>query len=91
MVSRLNWNENGQRKWVCFWTDVCWTSRPQRDSGAAILQVSCKYTVYATSVQLLLRVLGNTPRLFERRLRAKIPQQTTAVATGGNSLSVQYK
>ena len=34
---RLNWNGNGQRRWVCFWTDICWTSR---NSGAAILQVS---------------------------------------------------
>ena len=28
MVSRLNWNGNGQRRRVRFWTDVCWTSRP---------------------------------------------------------------
>jgi len=26
MVSRLNWNGNGQRRWVYFWTDVCWAS-----------------------------------------------------------------
>jgi len=26
MVSRLNLNGNGQRRWVYFWTDVCWTS-----------------------------------------------------------------
>jgi len=28
MVSRPSWNINGQRRWVCFWTDVRWTSRP---------------------------------------------------------------
>jgi len=26
MVSRLNWKGNGQRRWVYFWTDDCWTS-----------------------------------------------------------------
>ena len=45
MVSRPSWNVNGQRRWVCFWTDVRWTSRPWRRSGAAILQVSCKYNI----------------------------------------------
>ena len=48
MVSRLNWNGNGQRRWVYFWTDVCWTSGLWRDSGAAILQVSCKNVIYKT-------------------------------------------
>jgi len=45
LVSRLNWNGNGQRRWVYFWTDICWTSGLWRDSGAAILQVSCKLQV----------------------------------------------
>jgi len=26
------------KKMGLFWTDVCWTSRPQRDSGAAVLK-----------------------------------------------------
>jgi len=26
--SRPNWNVNGQRRWVCFWTDVRWASGP---------------------------------------------------------------
>ena len=42
MVSRPNWNVNGQRRWVCFWTNVRWASGPWRSSGAAVLQVSCK-------------------------------------------------
>ena len=41
--SRPNWNVNGQRRWVCFWTNVRWASGPWRSSGAAVLQVSCKY------------------------------------------------
>jgi len=39
MVSRPNWNVNGQRRWVCFWTVVCWAlgrdGVPERPS--------CKY------------------------------------------------
>jgi len=31
------------KKMGLFWTDVCWSSRPWRNSGAAVLQVSCKY------------------------------------------------
>ena len=46
MISRLNWNGNGQRRWDYSRTDVCWTSGPWRDSGAAILRVSCKYEIY---------------------------------------------
>ena len=49
IVSRQSWNVNGQRRWVCFWTDVRWTSRPWRRSGAAILQVSCKYIKFYRS------------------------------------------
>ena len=26
LFSRPNWNVNGQRRWVCFWTDVHWAS-----------------------------------------------------------------
>ena len=51
MVSRPSWNVNGQRRWVCFWTDVRRTSRPWRSSGAAVLQVSCKYKNWTSKAQ----------------------------------------
>ena len=35
--------ERVKKRWVYFWTDVRWTSGLWRDSGAAILQVSCKH------------------------------------------------
>ena len=50
MVSRPSWNVNGQRRWVCFWTDVRWTSEAVTEirSGhpASILQVKQGRTVF---------------------------------------------
>ena len=39
MVSRLNWNGNGQRRWVCFWT----MSAGPRGRNGIPERPSCKY------------------------------------------------